>query len=130
MNEIQSVTFLPGITTIPNGACDFTLTTTLEEIIIPEGVKTIEGYAFMDLDVSTIILPSSLEKIEEHAFERVNADTINYNGTVSQYSNITVESVTSNGKFSLGPVNCTDGVFDLHEKTSYSIEDLKEAGVF
>lgn len=123
MNDIKQVTFLPGIATIPQGVCNFTSITTLAEIIIPEGVKSIDGYAFMDLKVSTITLPSSLEKIEEHAFERVNADTINYNGTISQYSNITIESVTSNGEFSFGPINCTDGVFDLHEKTSYFIED-------
>ena len=110
-NDVKSVVFLPGRTTIPKGACDFSFGNTLEELVIPEGVKTIEEYAFQYFNVSTVTLPSSLEKIEKYAFEGVNADTINYNGTVAQYSNI-IEGITGGSDFTLGPVNCTDGVFN------------------
>ena len=114
-NEIKSVTFLPGITAIPREACSFHYyNATLEEVVIPEGVKIIEGYAFYDLHISSLTLPVSLETVKEFAFDSVTIDEINYNGSVSQYSNnVEVENYEfSNNTFRYGPIKCNDGIFE------------------
>lgn len=114
-NKITSVTFSPGITAIPRGACSFDYyDAALEEVVIPEGVKIIEGYAFFDLHISSLTLPSSLETIEEFAFNSVTIDEINYNGSISQYgNNVVVENHEfSNNTFRYGPIKCNDGIFE------------------
>ncbi len=66
-----------GVLRLPQGLTDiepyaFQGLQNIDEVICPEGLKTIGDYAFADGCVGRIYLPASLESIGDHAFE--NAD--------------------------------------------------------
>ena len=60
---------IPDGTTII-GACVFGGNTTISDIIIPESVTVIQGYAFDRSSLTKVKLPESLQKIEEYAFSQ------------------------------------------------------------
>ena len=73
-------TFLPAVAdtiTIPTGVKTieeeaFFGDTSLDEVILPEGMTTIESKAFADSSLSSINLPSTLTTIASDAFENTN----------------------------------------------------------
>ena len=62
----------------------------LTEIIIPEGVKSTESYAFYEYkNLVTITIPESVKKIGEYAFSDCdNLHKIIYHGTKEEWDNI------------------------------------------
>lgn len=81
----------------------------LEKVVIPEGVREIEGEAFVDCaDLSVLELPVSLRRIDDMVFfgSKVNVSSyqIYYNGTVEQWK--AIENYMNYEYV----VQCTDGV--------------------
>lgn len=70
----------------------------LRSVVIPDGVKEIEEYAFYLNKIETLILPSSVQKIKKNAFKKAfspilskqNA-TIIYLGTQDEFDKIDIE---------------------------------------
>lgn len=59
----------------------------IETLVIPDGVKKIEAYAFQNCtDIKCLILPKSVEAIKSNAFsECTNIETVFYDGTQSEF---------------------------------------------
>ena len=61
------------------------------KITLPEGVETIEGYAFSSLYLGVIRLPKSLKEIKASAFSAFHKTTqIIYAGTAEDFTKITI----------------------------------------
>lgn len=81
----------------------------LEKVVIPEGVREIEGEAFVDCaDLSALELPVSLRRIDDMVFfgSKVNVSSyqIYYNGTVEQW-----KAIENHMNYEY-VAQCTDGV--------------------
>lgn len=64
--------------------------TDLVEVVIPEGVKIIDGRAFSGCsDLTTVYLPSTIEELGRSIFARCSKlKTVIYNGTFDKFENI------------------------------------------
>ncbi len=63
--------------------------TAIRNIIIPEGIESIDYWAFYKSDINTITLPSTLKCIYSGAFDVCySLSTIIFNGTVEQWNSI------------------------------------------
>ncbi len=61
----------------------------LKTVIIPEGVKEIEGFALYDCEkIETIYFPKSLTKVGDCAFRCINLKQVIYNGKKSEWEEI------------------------------------------
>lgn len=69
-NNIKEIKVSEGITGIKNGA--FCYFYTLEKVVLPQSLRSIEGYAFNDdSNIRSINIPDKLEILEYGAFGRV-----------------------------------------------------------
>lgn len=105
---LSSITLSSGLTQIKTTA--FSSCHALSSITIPDSVTTIGDYAFNDCQaLSSVTLGSGVTTIGESAFQDCFAlSTINYNGTTSQWSQISLGEHWND----LAPatvVHCTDG---------------------
>ena len=120
--NLESVTFPKetSICTIPSGFCwDCT---SLKSVNIPEGITSIDFYAFMNCySLPSITFPASLNEIGNHAFFGCEAlEDITYLGTKEQWSQIVAKWEVWSDAFMNAPatvVHCSDGDFPI-EKTS------------
>lgn len=95
-NLVKNISFIENIDEI----CEFAFynCTNLESIILPEGIHYVWSSAFSGCsNLKTIIIPDSLYKVGNYAFENCkNLWHILYEGTESQWSNISIGSNNSN----------------------------------
>lgn len=101
--------------TVPNtvtliGCSAFNYNTTLEKVIIQEGVTTIGPNAFYSSGIKEISLPVSLKYIQRYAFQSCNSlGDVYYGGSSSDWSKVAVAN--DNGKF-----NTTTSILHFVEK--------------
>ena len=82
---VKSFTFSNGIEVIPSNVWEGI---PLKEVTIPEGVTTIESYAFRSM-ITTLRLPSTLTHIEADAFySYYGIEKVEFGGTMSQWKQI------------------------------------------
>ena len=63
-----------------------------KKVVVPESIKNIGNYAFSDSTLETISLPRSLVEIGELVFMDCPLKTIEYNGTFTEFENISFAS--------------------------------------
>lgn len=99
--------------TIPDGVKeirkDAFIASSLESVVIPEGVTTIGHAAFaMSSNLKNVTIPKSVKTIEESAFNACNFITyVNYGGTTADWQAIDVSD--GNEDLLHAKVTCTDG---------------------
>ena len=109
---ISSITIPDSVTTIGDdafGSCE-----ALSSVTIPDSVTTIGGGAFSFCRaLSSITIPDSVTTIGDGAFGYCTSlSTINYEGTMSQWNNITIGN-DWNDNVPATVVHCTDGDVSL-----------------
>lgn len=80
---ITEVVINPGVTHI--GGSAFAAFLAVEQIVVPEGVKSIGAYAFQYNTSMKVILPVSLESIKTHYD---TPSSVEYNGCIHQWNSI------------------------------------------
>ena len=105
-HSIKSLTFEAGSKLVTIGDSAFSMTR-CETLVLPDGLKTIGEDAFSDNAIKSLTLPASIESIGSGAFQGLIADEINYKGTKNQWSEISYESTSFDGKELT--VHCSDG---------------------
>lgn len=88
LETIKTVVFQEGITSI--GAYAFESQGGITEVVIPDGVKSIEMGAFRFTSISTVTIPSSVTEIAMGAFYDCPLQTVNYGGSEEQWNAISI----------------------------------------
>lgn len=65
-NAVSAIEIPAGVLYIPSGC--FSNTYSLQTVTLPDGVRSIEAYAFNGSGLESIVIPASVQKIEGHAF--------------------------------------------------------------
>ena len=79
------------------GVRSFKFCSRLSEVVVPEGVTTIDQYAFDGSNFTKVTLPASLSFISVRAFDRCYyIDTVKYNGSMAQWCGLDFPVQTSN----------------------------------
>ena len=96
--SIKSITIPETVETIGEGAFSGT---SIEELVLPEGVTLIERSAFgNNKALKSVTFPSTLKGVDYYAFEfSDNINYVNFTGTVNQWVRIGFASDTSNPVF-------------------------------
>ena len=81
------------------------------DYIIPSGVTSIEDSAFSHSNLKSVSIPYTITSIGEFSFHKCkNLKTINYNGIISMFKKI---SLNSNSFDKAKQVRCNDGTTDI-----------------
>ena len=86
--DTSSFTVPSGVEKIVN--CAF-ITTSLSNIILPDGLKVIDVYGIEDQNLTSIVLPASITEICYGAFDGCPLTTIKYKGSEEQKNLIEIE---------------------------------------
>lgn len=90
-DEETTYTIPDGIEVIGEGAFIFTY---LDEVVIPNTVKTISGYAFDGSEIKRLIIPPSVETIGDNAFGQTYIEEVLVPSSVKNFG----RSVFNNGR--------------------------------
>ena len=86
----------------------------LSEIILPEGLKTINVYGFHGCkNLTSLRLPASLKTIGEEAFRDSALANLSFAGTVAQWAEVKMDA-ENNLILVLTDIACADGVVARH----------------
>ena len=92
------------------------------DVVIPEGVATINKSCFRDTGIANISLPSTLEAVGEDAFaECKNLKKVTYAGTLAEAQNILMDS--GNSYLTAAEWTCSDGKYAALETVSNKCGD-------
>ena len=98
-DEITSVTFPAGTSTI--GEDDLVRCNGIEEITLPEGVKTLAKRCLIGTSITTLTLPASVASIGEYAFPSTLTE-LYYEGTMLDWASVRRDTMwASSGNFSV-----------------------------
>lgn len=111
--DIPAKKYGSRVTTIRESA--FSHETEIISVAVPEGITTIEIYAFMDCpNLTDVELPVSLQYIGEKTFATGSELTIRYNGTAAQWEQIEKHENWYGTETSQSlKIVCEDGVITL-----------------
>ena len=114
--DIPSKKYGSRVTTIRGSA--FSHENEVISATVPEGITTIEEYAFMDCsNLTDVELPVSLQYIGEKTFATGSKLTIRYHGTVAQWEQIKKHENWYGSEASQAlKIVCEDGVITLIEE--------------
>ena len=98
----------------------------LQEIIIPEGVKKIEKNAFSDCyNLQEIIIPEGVEEIGENAFAACDElKSVTIPGSVKEIGDFAFQGCNS-----LKDISIQDGVGEIGEHAFYECDDLESVTI-
>ena len=105
--DLRTLELPAGLTSIGEGAF---MISGIERIVIPQGVHAIPKQAFYLMNAFEIYLPDTLTKIETEAFGgRMRACKVYYQGTVSEWEEISKHAKTFDKVTDDFVIVCTDG---------------------
>ena len=62
----------------------------MKSVTIPDGVTTIDLYAFANSSITTLVIPASLEYVDRHAFYHTDLTDVYYQGDEAAWQNIEI----------------------------------------
>lgn len=103
-----------------NALGDYELMSGSANLVIPEGVETLEKGVFLDWPTTaSVVLPSSLKTVKSYAFhnrkKRFNPANLQYNGTIADWCNISFGNSTTN------PVYYTKSLYVKNTSNEYEL---------
>ena len=104
---LKNITIPEGLTTIARGVFSRSATYA-DEVVIPDGVVTIEDYAFAESGFGKVYLPSTVKKIGEQCFSSA-VEAIIYDGTIAEFGEIELHENWKDD-LKIFSVKCKDGL--------------------
>ena len=82
-----------------NGASLYLNGEAIQDLIIPDGVKSIEQNVFHNVSLTSITLPASISEIRNNAFYGLSVNSVKYKGSVANWAKITFANNYANPLF-------------------------------
>ena len=83
---------------------------TIQEVIIPKGVTSIDEYAFDTTFLTSVTIPNTVENIGFYAFNCPILNSITFNGTIEQWNAIQKDKLWNGYDACCTYITCIDGI--------------------
>lgn len=111
----SGIDFIAKLDYIPEAS--FYKDQSIRNYTVQEGIKILDSFCFASTNIESVSLPSTLEEIHEGVFESCDKlDKIVFNGTMSQWNDVILESYSFLNVPALH-VECTDGELLIDDST-------------